>query len=105
MKNVDVNAMMTNFNILIAKSEKYDEIIKEQGSINSIKQKAERFYSKSLTADVVAKLHSVTKPTVLKYVKMGLIPKHPDSTDGKTLIRASDAMVLDFDELQKQSKR
>ena len=36
---------------------------------------------------------------------MGLIPKHPDSTDGKILIRASDAMVLDFDELQKQSKR
>ena len=102
MKNANIDAIRTNIDILIIKSEKYDEIIKEQGSINSIKQKAERFYSKSLTVDVVAKLHSVTKPTVLKYVKMGLIPKHPDSTDGEILIRASDAMILDFDELQKK---
>lgn len=104
MKDVDVTLIMRAIDILIDKAEKYDEYIKEQGSTESIKRKAEKFYCKSLTTDIVAKMHDVSKATVIKYVKLGLIPIHPNSTDGKILIRASDGITLDFDDLKYKSK-
>lgn len=98
------NNILNNVKTLEKKASLYDEYIETQGALDGIKSKADRFYSKALTADVVAKLHDQSKPTVLKYVKLGLIPKHPNSRDTRILIRASDAIVLDFVELQHKSK-
>lgn len=61
-----------------------------------------RFYNCALNTGVVAELHSVSQALVRKYVKLGLIPTHPSSSDGKIMIRASDALTLDFSELKRQ---
>lgn len=61
-----------------------------------------RFYNCALNTGVVADLHSVSKALVRKYVKLGLIPTHPSSSDGKIMIRASDALTLDFSELKRR---
>lgn len=64
----------------------------------------DRFYNVTLSTEEVARLHSVSRSTVLHYVNAGLIEKHPSSGDGKVLIRASDALLLDFSEMKKQLK-
>lgn len=64
----------------------------------------EKFYNVALTTSEVAKLHGYNEATVRKYVKLGLIPLHPQSSDKKILIRASVALVLDFDHLRRQSQ-
>ena len=65
---------------------------------------AEKFYAVPLGIDVVAKLHSVSPYLVRTYVSLGMIPLHPQSTDAKMVIRASDALVLDFNKMREQSK-
>ena len=60
-----------------------------------------RFYNCALNTGIVAELHSVSSELVRKYVKLGLIPVHPMSSDAKILIRASDALMLDFAELKR----
>lgn len=67
--------------------------------------RATKFYPSPLNVEAVASLHGVSKQTVLKYVALGLIPRHPDSTDHKVLIRASIALLLDFSTLRKESQR
>lgn len=64
----------------------------------------EKFYAKTMTVEQVAYLHDVHPNTVRKYVNCGLIEKHPTSSHGKILIRASEALMLDFSELQRKSK-
>ncbi len=74
--------------------------------INDLKKKLEkeklrlfnshRFYNVALTTKEVAKLHSVSPKLVAKYIKIGVIDAHPNSTDHKMLVRASDALLLDF---------
>lgn len=61
-----------------------------------------RFYNSTLTTAVVAELHSVSPELVRKYVRMGMIPTHPMSCDAKILIRASDALLLDFVEMKRK---
>lgn len=63
---------------------------------------AGRFYAVAATIEMVAALHNVHPDTVRKYVSLGLIEKHPDSMDAKFLIRASDALTLDFTELKRR---
>ena len=60
-----------------------------------------KFYNCALNTCMVASLHSVSAELVRKYVKLGFIPVHPLSTDAKILIRASDALMLDFVELKR----
>ncbi len=65
---------------------------------------AEKFYAVPLGVDVVAKLHNVSPYLVRRYVKLGLIPIHPSSTDAKIIIRGSDALLLDFGKLRETAK-
>lgn len=65
----------------------------------------DRFYAKTLTVEMVAYLHDVHPNTVRKYINCGLIEKHPNSSPGKMLIRASEALTLDFDELRRRHKK
>lgn len=65
---------------------------------------ADRFYNVALSTTDVARLHSVSDYLVRKYIELGLIEKHPLSTDKKLFIRASVALTLDFTELKKKSK-
>lgn len=64
----------------------------------------DKFYSKTMSVELVAYLHDVHPNTVRKYVNCGLIEKHPSSSSGKIFIRASEALTLDFSELRRKSK-
>lgn len=64
----------------------------------------DKFYAKTMTVEMVAYLHDVHPNTVRKYINCGMILKHPSSTSGKILIRASDALTLDFNEMRRRSK-
>lgn len=61
----------------------------------------DKFYPILLDPPMVARLQAVSVQTVRAYIKDGAIPKHPDSTDSRTYIRASVALKLDFSELRK----
>ena len=56
----------------------------------------DKFYPILLDPPMVARLQAVSVQ-----IKDGAIPKHPDSTDSRTYIRASVALKLDFSELRK----
>ncbi|MDR3117858.1 MAG: hypothetical protein LBU44_00275 [Mediterranea sp.] len=77
-----------------------EELSKLEGN----KLDAGRFYAATVNIETVATLHNVHPDTVRKYVCLGLIEKHPDSMDAKILIRASDALLLDFTELKRQCR-
>lgn len=74
----------------------------ENDRIKSSCVNVERFDNVPMPVSMVAELHSVSPELVRKYVKRGLIEPHPESTDAKILIRASDALRLDFKELKKR---
>lgn len=75
---------------------------KENSEMRANSCDCRRFYNTALSTIVVAQLHSVSPELVRKYVRCGLIPTHPMSSDAKVLIRASDALLLDFVEMKKQ---
>lgn len=60
-----------------------------------------RFYNCAFNTTTVAELHSVSPHLVRCYVKRGLIPTHPMSSDSRILVRASDALMLDFREMKR----
>lgn len=79
--------------------------LKEENSeLKDNRMDAGRFYAAALNIEAVATLHNVHPDTVRKYVALGCIEKHPDSTDAKILIRASEALMLDFKELRKKGR-
>lgn len=65
---------------------------------------ANRYYAVAFGVDAVSKMHDVSPYLVREYVKMGLIPQHPRSTQAKILIRLSDALLLDFNLLREEAK-
>lgn len=65
---------------------------------------AQKFYGVAVGVEFAATLHNVHADTVRKYANLGLISKHPDSTDGKMLFRASDIILLDFTELRRLAR-
>ncbi|MDR1091097.1 MAG: hypothetical protein LBL79_08490 [Prevotella sp.] len=80
-----------------------NKMLKEELSkLKGHKLDAGRFYAVAVNVETVATLHNVHADTVRKYVSLGLIEKHPDSMDAKILIRASDALLLDFTELKRR---
>ncbi len=74
----------------------------ELTALKGCKLDAGRFYAVAVGIETVATLHNVHPDTVRKYVSLGLIEKHPNSMDAKILIRASDALLLDFAELKRK---
>lgn len=65
---------------------------------------AERFYNVPMTLEVAGSLHGVSAKVVRRLVELGLLPKHPQSSDSKILIRASDAIRMDIDKLRNEAK-
>lgn len=65
---------------------------------------AERFYNVPMTLEVAGQLHGVSAKVVRRLVELGLIAKHPQSSDSKILIRASDAIRMNIDELKNVAK-
>ena len=80
--------------------EKYGILERRCAALGNSAYNADKFYAVALPVEIVAKLHSVSPYLVRRYVKMGLIPTHPGSTDAKILVRASDALLLDFCKLR-----
>lgn len=65
---------------------------------------ANKFYAVAFGVDTVSKMHDVSPYLVREYIKLGLIPQHPRSTQAKILIRMSDALLLDFNQLREHAK-
>ena len=87
----DVGQVLTEITRLKAKCEELEN--------NSVE--VAKFYNVLVTPSLIAKMYSVSKPTVIAYVRLGMIPMHPDSSDNMTLIRLSDALMLDFGKMRK----
>lgn len=64
----------------------------------------ERFHNVPMTLEVAGQLHGVSAKVVRRFVDLGLLPKHPQSSDSKILIRASDAIRMDIDQLREAAK-
>lgn len=80
--------------------ERYGTLERRCNELEKSQYNADKFYAVPLPVETVAKLHSVSCYLVRKYVKLGLIPTHPGSTDAKILIRGSDALLLDFNKMR-----
>lgn len=80
-----------------------DNLKDENTELKQRKIDATKFYAATLTVEAISSLHNVHPDTVRKYVAMGCIEKHPDSTDAKILVRASEALTLDFKEMRRRS--
>lgn len=79
-----------------------NEKLKEQ--LSEVKEgtvRADKFYGTSITVEACAAMHGVCRSTVCNYVAKGYIPRHPNSTDHKILIRTSDALLFDFKQARK----
>lgn len=76
----------------------------ELATMRDNKVDAAKFYAVAVGVETVATLHGVHPDTVRKYIALSLIDKHPDSSDGKILVRGSVALLLDFSELRKQAR-
>ncbi len=82
----------------------YNRLERRCKELEASQYNAEKFYAVPLGVDVVAKLHNVSAYLVRRYVKLGLIPVHPGSTDAKIIIRGSDALLLDFNKMRNEAK-
>ncbi len=76
----------------------------ELEQMNNNRVDALKFYAVAVGVETVATLHGVHADTVRKYISLGLIDKHPDSSDSKMLVRGSVALLLDFSELRRQAR-
>ena len=83
----------------------YRQLKEEVGSLIEFRENANKFYGLKMPVEMVALLHDVNKVTVRKYVKLGLIETHPESSDAKIIIRASVALTLDFTKLKRDGRR
>lgn len=97
--NINTGAIIGHIQNMEYENRKLKE---ELSQLKGSKLDARRFYAVAVNVETVANLHNVHPDTVRKYVSLGLIEKHPDSMDAKILIRASDALLLDFTELKKR---
>lgn len=64
----------------------------------------ERFHNVPLSLEVAGQLHGVSSKVLRRLVELGLIAKHPQSSDSKILVRASDALKMDVDSLRTKAK-
>jgi len=76
----------------------------ENADLKRCSVRAEKFYDCPLSVDSVASLHGVSRKVVRRFISLGLIELHPDSTDAKYLVRGSVALLLDFGELRRRAK-
>lgn len=82
----------------------YNRMERRCRELEASQYNAEKFYAVPLSVEVVAKLHGVSAYLVRRYVKLGLIPTHPGSTDAKIVIRGSTALLLDFEKMREQAR-
>ncbi len=78
-----------------------------KGELEALKSNsvdASKFYAVAVGVETIATLHGVHADTVRKYISLGLIDKHPDSSDSKVLVRGSVVLLLDFSELRRQAR-
>lgn len=107
MENVvDAVAKLVGSNRLLKEANDYlrgkaTMLERENEELRSHSCDCRRFYNCALNTSTVAELHSVSAELVRCYVRRGLIPTHPMSSDSKILIRASDALMLDFREMKR----
>lgn len=64
----------------------------------------ERFYNVAMPIEMAGQLHGVSAKVIRRLVELGLIAKHPQSSDAKILIRASEAIRMDIDSLREKAK-
>ena len=84
--------------------DRLNHLEQENKELRASQVNANRFYAVAFGVEAVSKMHDVSPYLVREYVKLGLIPQHPRSTQARILIRMSDALLLDFNQLREQAK-
>ena len=84
--------------------DRLNHLEQENKELRASQVNANRFYTVAFGVEAVSKMHDVSPYLVREYVKLGLIPQHPRSTQARILIRMSDALLLDFNQLREQAK-
>ena len=84
--------------------DRYNRLERRCAELETSQYNAEKFYAVAFGVEAVSKIHDVSPYLVREYVKMGLIPQHPRSSQSKILIRLSDALLLDFNRLREEAK-
>ncbi len=84
--------------------DRYNRLERRCAELETSQYNANKFYAVAFGIDTVSKMHDVSPYLVREYVKMGLIPQHPRSSQAKILIRLSDALLLDFNSLREAAK-
>ncbi len=64
-----------------------------------------RFDSIGMTVKEVARYLDMRPSTVRDYAKRGLLILHPDSTDAKIVVKASDVLLKTKDQLRRAKRR
>ena len=100
-KRLNVFDIMRSIQALSIENE---ELERENERLKKCCINIDKFHARTFTVEQLAYLHDVHPNTIRKYIKCGLIPKHPNSSNGKILIRVSDGLTLDFEELRRKSK-
>ncbi len=98
--NINAGSIAEYVRELEFENEKLKEELSEtkEGTI-----RADKFYGTAITVDACAAMHGVCRTTVFNYIAKGFIPRHPNSTDHKILIRTSDALLFDFKQARKHN--
>ena len=84
--------------------DRYNRLERRCAELESSQYDANKFYAVAFGITEVSKMHDVSPYLVREYVKLGLIPQHPRSSQAKILIRMSDALLLDFNQLREKAK-
>lgn len=82
----------------------YRRMERRCAELESSQYDANKFYAVAFGVEEVSRMHDVSPYLVREYVRMGLIPQHPRSSQAKILVRLSDALTLDFNALRERAK-
>lgn len=82
----------------------YRELERRCRTLEQNTVRAEKFYSWAVDVETVAAMHGVSRYIVRRYIELGLIETHPNSSPAKFLVRGSTALTLDFKELKEEAK-
>ncbi|MDR2653264.1 MAG: helix-turn-helix domain-containing protein [Prevotellaceae bacterium] len=90
-------------NIHIIKEDELNSVID-----NAVKERVNaeynKFYNTFIYPENIAKMHNVSRQTIINYINDGLIPTEPHNEGEHYKIRMSEALKLDFSKLKKQLK-
>lgn len=98
---METDRMLSEFVKLV---DGYRRMEKKCSELDASSVDADKFYGWAVDVNTLSAMHGVSKHLVRRYIELGLIETHPNSTDSKFLVRGSTALRLDFGKLKEEAK-